>query len=83
MSTRPAKPVPGLSRQEALTRVLIAERVAAHHHAPGRGGRSRRQVRAALILRRIADRLDPSTEAVQQVPHQRRILRPYAGSPRA
>jgi len=53
-----------LTPQEALARDLIVERVATRHHAPkAQGSRrrhSRRHTRAALLLRRLAERLDPS-----------------------
>lgn len=60
MSTRTVS----LTPQEALARDLIVERVAARHHAPKAQGRrhrhARRHTRAALLLRRLAERLDPS-----------------------
>lgn len=60
MSTRAVS----LTPQEALARDLIGERVAARHHAPKAQGSRRRHVRrhtrAALLLRRLAERLDPS-----------------------
>ena len=60
MSTRTVS----LTPQEALARDLIVERVATRHHAPkaqgSRGRHSRRHTRAALLLRRLAERLDPS-----------------------
>ncbi|GAA1981570.1 hypothetical protein GCM10009817_23480 [Terrabacter lapilli] len=59
MSTRTVS----LTPQEALARDLIVERVATRHHAPkAQGSRrhSRRHTRAALLLRRLAERLDPS-----------------------
>jgi hypothetical protein len=60
MSTRTVS----LTPQEALARDLIGERVAARHHAPkAQGSRrrhARRHTRAALLLRRLAERLDPS-----------------------
>jgi hypothetical protein len=45
-----------LSPQEALARDLIVQRSARRHHAPRR---VTRHVRAALLLRRLAERLDP------------------------
>lgn len=81
MSTGPAL-VPGLSPQEALARGLIGERVAARHHAPRPQARSRRSVRAALLLRRLAERLDPSSQPARQVTPPRHAPTPYAGSPR-
>jgi len=72
-----------LSPQEAIARDRIVERVAARHHAP-KVGRTRRHVRAALLLRSLAERLDPSAERpgradlhVLPAPHA-----PHAGSPR-
>lgn len=50
-----------LTPQEALARDLIVERSAARHHAP-KQGRTRRHVRAALLLRSLAERLDPAAE---------------------
>jgi hypothetical protein len=69
-----------LSPQEALARDRIVERVAARHHAP-KVGRTRRHVRAALLLRSLAERLDPSV----QRPHRADlhvVPAPHAGSPR-
>lgn len=82
MSTGRATVMPGLSPQEAVARDLIVERVAARHHAPRPQGRSRRQVRAALLLRRLAERLDPSAEPAQPVTQPRHATTPYAGGPR-
>jgi hypothetical protein len=45
-----------LTPQEALARDVILQRSAARHHAPRR---QRRHVRVALLLRRLAERLDP------------------------
>ncbi|GAA2029988.1 hypothetical protein GCM10009740_19570 [Terrabacter terrae] len=73
-----------LTSQEALARDLIGERVAARHHAPRAQGGSRRHTRAALLLRRLADRLDSSAQptgpATQPEPHP--VPAPHAGSPR-
>ncbi|WP_374970805.1 hypothetical protein [Terrabacter sp. BE26] len=73
-----------LTPQEALARDLIGERVAARHHAPKARGGSRRHTRAALLLRRLAERLDPSAQpagpAAQPQPH--RVPASHAGSPR-
>ncbi len=54
-----------LTPQEAIARDRILERVAAAHHAhdvPRQAGRIRRHVRAALLLRSLAERLDPTAE---------------------
>ena len=59
MSTRTVS----LTPQEALARDVIAQRVTARHHAPKAQGTrrdARRHTRAALLLRRLAERLDPS-----------------------
>ncbi|MGO4599853.1 hypothetical protein [Terrabacter sp. 2RAF25] len=68
-----------LSPQETLARDLIVERVAARHHAP-RAARVRRTARAAMLLRSLAERLDPSSarEATASAAPQP----PHAGSPR-
>ena len=60
-----------LSPQEAIARDRIVERVAAAHHAhhvPEQAGRIRRHVRAALLLRSLAERLDPSAERPARAP---------------
>src|SRR4051812_47242337 len=51
-----------LTPQEAIARDVIAVRTATRHPAPRPAGRPRRHVRAALLLRSLADRLDPSAE---------------------
>src|SRR4051812_49973083 len=51
-----------LTPQEAIARDVIALRTATRHHAPKPAGRPRRHVRAALLLRSLAERLDPSAE---------------------
>ncbi|KRB47370.1 MULTISPECIES: hypothetical protein [unclassified Terrabacter] len=69
-----------LSPQEAIARDRIVERVASRHHAP-KVGRIRRHVRAALLLRSLAERLDPSVQS----PHRADlhvVPGPHAGSPR-
>jgi hypothetical protein len=68
-----------LSLQEALAREVIIERVAVRHHAP-RTVRVRRHARAALLLRSLAERLDPS--AGRPAPAEAAPLPPHAGSPR-
>lgn len=68
-----------LSPQETLARDLIIERVAARHHAP-KAARVRRTARAALLLRSLAERLDPS--AARQATASAAPLPPHAGSPR-
>lgn len=68
-----------LSPQEALARELIIERSAARHHAPKPAARTRRHVRAALLLRTLAERLDPT---VERPAHARPVPVPHAGSPR-
>ncbi|EWT00804.1 hypothetical protein N865_13710 [Intrasporangium oryzae NRRL B-24470] len=47
---------PALTPQEAIARDVILERTATRHHAPRR---VHRHVHAALVLRRLAERLDP------------------------
>lgn len=82
MSSGPATLVPGLSPQEALARDLIGERVATRHHVPRPQARPRRQARAALLLRRLAERLDPSAEPARQATQPRHTSTPYAVTPR-
>ncbi|MBC9820850.1 hypothetical protein [Terrabacter sp. MAHUQ-38] len=73
--------------QEALARELILERSAARHHAPRQAPRTRRHVRAALLLRSLAERLDPSAGTAGRpsrrapVPHAR-SPRPWSAAPR-
>ena len=62
MSTGTVTTGVSLTPQEALARDLIVQRVAARHHTSRPRGRSRRHLRAALLLRRLAERLDPPTE---------------------
>ncbi|MFM6851832.1 MAG: hypothetical protein ACKOVB_22275 [Terrabacter sp.] len=70
----------GLSLQEAVARELIHERVAARHHAP-KAVRVRRSVRAAVLLRSLAERLDPSaTRPAATAPAP--VVPLHAGSPR-
>ena len=72
-----------LTSQEALARDLIGERVVARHHAPKAQRGFRRHTRAALLLRRLAERLDPSAQprpATQPEPHP--VPTPHEGSPR-
>ena len=71
-----------LTSQEALARDLIGERVAARHHAPKAQGGSRRHTRAALLLRRLAERLDPSAQQTGPAPQPHPAPAPHAGSPR-
>ncbi|HSU75361.1 MAG TPA: hypothetical protein VLI66_10495 [Terrabacter sp.] len=71
-----------LTSQEALARDLIGERVAARHHAPKAQGGSRRHTRAALLLRRLAERLDPSAQPTGPAPQPHPAPAPHAGSPR-
>jgi hypothetical protein len=66
-----------LSPQEALARDLIVQRSAARHHAPRR---VTRHVRAALLLRRLAERLDPA--AAPAVHADRTAPRPWTAEPR-
>jgi hypothetical protein len=71
-----------LSPQETIARGIVVERVAAAHHAhhaPKRE-RARRHVRAALLLRSLAERLDPSAQ--RQDHSAEAPLTPHAGSPR-
>ena len=77
MSTGPL----GLSMQEAIARDRIVERVAARHHAPKQTDRIRRHVRAALLLRSLAERLDP-TAGRPATTDQHHAPAPHAGSPR-
>ena len=67
-----------LTPQEALARELIVERSAARHHAP-KQGRTRRHVRAALLLRSLAERLDPGAERPRHA--DRHTARPAAARP--
>jgi hypothetical protein len=57
-----------LSPHEALARQIIVQRVSAKHHAPRT---TRRHVRAALLLRSLAARLDPPAqpEGEGRMPH--------------
>ena len=57
---------PLLSPEEAIVRDLITDRIARQHHLPLQ---ARRHIRTALLLRRLAARLDP--EAVTE---QRAVL---------
>ena len=75
-----------LSPQEALARDLIVQRSAARHHAPRR---VTRHVRAALLLRRLAERLDPDAghdesagSATRTLHADRSAPRPWAAEPR-
>jgi hypothetical protein len=69
-----------LTPQEALARELILERSAARHHAPRQALRTRRHIRAALLLRSLAERLDPSAGTTGG--RVRPAPVPHAGSPR-
>jgi hypothetical protein len=69
-----------LTPQEALARDLILERSAARHHAPRRAARVRRHIRAALLLRSLAERLDPTVETAGRPAPP--AAAPHAGSPR-
>jgi len=73
-----------LSPQEALARDLIVQRSAARHHAPRR---VTRHVRAALLLRRLAERLDPAArhddaESARTLHADRTAPRPWTAEPR-
>ena len=74
-----------LSPHEALARQVILQRVEARHHAPRA---PRRHSRAALLLRSLAERLDPAGESAKQriaapEPHHRAAPSgARAGSPR-
>ena len=73
-----------LTPQEAIARDRIVERVAAAHHAhhlPKPTGRIRRHIRAALLLRSLAERLDPSAERPGRA-DLHVVPAPHAGSPR-
>jgi hypothetical protein len=69
-----------LTQQEALARELILERSAARHHAPRQVVRTRRHIRAALLLRSLAERLDPTVEMAGRQVQPAPV--PHAGSPR-
>ena len=73
-----------LSLQEAIARDRIDERVAARHHVPRQTGRTRRHVRAALLLRGLAERLDPTAgrQATTEQHLPPALPAPHAGSPR-
>jgi hypothetical protein len=81
-----------LTPQEAIARDRIVERVAAAHHAhhvPKQAGRIRRHVRAALLLRSLAERLDPTAERPARAgdsQHPAPVLhagpRPWTAAPR-
>lgn len=77
----------GLTLQEAVARDRIVERISAAngqhaHHAPGPAVRSRRRhTRAALLLRSLAERLDPAAERPQRA-DLHVVPAPHAGSPR-
>ena len=73
-----------LSPQETIARDRIAGQVAARHRAP-RPERTRPHVRAALLLRSLAERLDPPELDASAERRRRPALRavpPHAGSPR-
>lgn len=73
-----------LTLQEAVARDRIVERIAAAQqaqHAPRHGSRTRRHVRAALLLRSLAERLDPAGQAAAD-PGRPHVPAPHAGSPR-
>lgn len=77
----------GLTPTEAIARDRIVERVAAAHHAqqaPRHGARTRRHVRAALLLRSLAERLDPAARPAgpERRPAPPSVPAPHAGSPR-
>ncbi|GAB3078537.1 hypothetical protein GCM10027053_48570 [Intrasporangium mesophilum] len=65
-----------LTPHEALARQIIVQRVAAKHHAPRT---TRRHIRAALLLRSLAERLDPPAqpEGEGRMPHG---AQPHAAS---
>lgn len=69
-----------LTSQEALARELILERSAARHRAPRKTPRTRRHSRAALLLRSLAERLDPTVETAGRAAEP--VPVPHAGSPR-
>jgi hypothetical protein len=71
-----------LTPQEALAREIIMERSAARHHAPKQTVRTRRHVRAALLLRGLAERLDPTAERPAAAAPSHPAPVPHAGSPR-
>ncbi len=49
---------PILTPEEAMARDLISDRVVRHHHLPRQ---ARRHIRTAVLLRRLAARLDPES----------------------
>jgi hypothetical protein len=74
-----------LTPQEALARQIIVQRVSAKHHAPRA---TRRHIRAAVLLRSLAERLDPETQhdGGERMPHGAQphaALRPVAAGPHA
>ena len=81
-----------LTPQEAIARDRIVERVAAAHHAhhvPKQVGRIRRHVRAALLLRSLAERLDPTAERPARADSSQHVApalhagpRPWTATPR-
>ncbi|GAA2741087.1 hypothetical protein GCM10009868_05820 [Terrabacter aerolatus] len=73
-----------LTPQEAIARDRIVERVAAAHRserAPRHSTRTRRHVRAALLLRSLAQRLDPVADRPEKAALHA-VPAPHAGSPR-
>jgi hypothetical protein len=71
-----------LSPHEAIARGVIRQRTEAHHHAPRS---ARRHTRVALVLRRLAERLDPSAperSASSGRATPTRAAAPHAGTPR-
>lgn len=82
-----------LSPTEAVARELIVERIHVQHgrvdllDRHGRGSRPRRHVRAAraaLVLRRLAERLDPAAaqHPASPTPHTADAALPHASGPR-
>jgi hypothetical protein len=83
MSTHPI-PV-AFSQQESIAREVIRQRIADRPHAPRR---VRHHPRAALLLRRLAERLDPSAERHEHVAslagsRVRATGRPHPAAPHA
>jgi hypothetical protein len=74
----------GLTQQEAIARGVIVERVSARHHVPERADHDHRHSRTAMLLRRLAERLDPTVEHRPATgPGELRVVpTPHAGSPR-
>src|SRR6478672_11487066 len=72
-----------LTPQEVIARDRIVDRVAAAHHGhhvPRQAGRVRRHVRAALLLRSLAERLDPTAGRPARAGGSQRPAGPRTGT---